>query len=457
MFTAHHAILCGGTLEKAAEHYDRLKLFTLHNFVDRDTGLLLKPSSNIAGDNYMNGPFACQNGTSPCAGDLVDWPRSSRDNYSCEDVTTPIVSTVPNCYASMAMDQFADIAGWLNRSSDEALYRNAAADLRSKITSVLYNTTAGSFIDGLGYPHMAVHASIIAAASGVITTGQMADSVLAALEARGLYTGEVLTTCWIAGATLEGLYNMAAMSTDGRASDVALQYMSRTGKRSWLAMIHDWTATMTMEAWSPFDNTGGPGSGTGGEGITFSHPWCSSPANVIPRLLMGISPLARGWARALVRPQPGSLKEGNLSLVLGEKGVLSVSVLQTERSFTVTLSIPAALGSVQVCLPQPWFHKGGLCQRLEVDGSTVVSKQEARFRCLVSDLRPNDTGKLITTVVRVCDDVRTTALLPRLKSNDELGLPQLHEMSAKWQEVKTCNHRGARRSCGPANVTVTVM
>ena len=53
-----------------------------------------KPSSNIGGDEYMNGPYKCLNGTSPCAGDLVDWPRNNRDNYSCEDIAHSIVSTV---------------------------------------------------------------------------------------------------------------------------------------------------------------------------------------------------------------------------------------------------------------------------------------------------------------------------------------------------------------------------
>ena len=68
--TAYHAALHGGSLDIARRHYERLKLFTLHNFINVTTGLLEKPSANIAGDGYSNGPYKCLNGTSPCAGDL---------------------------------------------------------------------------------------------------------------------------------------------------------------------------------------------------------------------------------------------------------------------------------------------------------------------------------------------------------------------------------------------------
>jgi hypothetical protein len=237
VFTAHHALLHGGSNATAVQYYDRLKLFTLSNFINISTGLVTKPSQNIAGDDYMNGDFKCLNGTSPCAGDLVDWARNSRDNYSCEGLSQPIASTVPNAYAVQSIGLFADIAGWLNRTADAAEARRTAASLRATVAEKLFATSSGTFMDGLGFPHSAVHASIIAAATGVITTPAMADAVLAGLEKRGLYDGKVVTSCWIAGAILEGLYQMAAVSTDGRAAEVALHYLSRTGERSWMGMI----------------------------------------------------------------------------------------------------------------------------------------------------------------------------------------------------------------------------
>ena len=52
---------------------------------------------------------------------------------------------------------------------------------------------------------------------------------------------------------------------------------------SWHAMMHSGSnnATMTMEAWSRDENSG-----------TYSHAWTSAPAYIVPRLLMGIRPVA---------------------------------------------------------------------------------------------------------------------------------------------------------------------
>ena len=200
------------------------------------------------------------------------------------------------------MALFAEIAKWLGQDADATEWAAAARMLRGQIAAQLFDRSVGLFRDGLGVQHHAVHASIVAAATAVVEEASMADAVLNGLDSTGLFEGRVLTTCWIAGATLEGLYNLAAVSMNGTASDIALRYMSRRGQRSWTFMMDDFNATMTMEAWDPADNTGAQ---TGGEGITFAHPWCSGPAHVIPNLLMGVSPGGRGWATVNIRPQPG--------------------------------------------------------------------------------------------------------------------------------------------------------
>ena len=82
----------------------------------------------------------------------------------------------------------------------------------------------------------ALEGTVMAAAAGVVTDPAMATSVLDGLVRRGLFNGTVLTTCWFAGATLDALYQLGKVSTNGRAAEVALQYMQRTGKRSWMEM-----------------------------------------------------------------------------------------------------------------------------------------------------------------------------------------------------------------------------
>jgi len=200
------------------------------------------------------------------------------------------------------MALFSEIAHWLGQDADATEWAAAARTLRGEVAAQLFDHSVGLFRDGRGVQHHAVHASIVAAATGMVEEPSMADAVLDGLESTGLFDGRVLTTCWIAGATLEGLYNLASVSMNGTAAETALRYMSRRGQRSWTSMMDDFNATMTMEAWDPADNTGAQ---TGGEGITFAHPWCSGPAHVIPQLLMGVSPGDAGWATVAVRPQPG--------------------------------------------------------------------------------------------------------------------------------------------------------
>ena len=415
VYSMHHAIMYAAPgddapLQLARETYTRLQLFSLINFLDPALGLLNKPAPNVPG---LHG---C--GATPCAGDLIDWPPANRDNYTFSNI-----STVPNAYAVKAISHMSDVARWLGEADDAARYKAAALQMRSSMTSHLWNSSSGLWLDGLNVTHSAVHSSIIAAASGVVTEDTMATAVLKALERRGLFTGRVLTTCWIAGATLEAVYALGRVSTSGLAAELGLSYMSRSGHRSWIAMMDEWNATMTMEAWSPVDNPGS--THTGMEGITFSHPWCSAPAHVIPRLLLGVEPVERGWTRLRIQPQPGSLVSANFTMPVpapmpghadgsdreedsssgqhsSHLNLLGVSFRQTASSFTLELVVPSVLNSskIQVCLPPPMEAPGGSgCGKLVLgdDGATASSTRTGRFLCLARDL----VGSSAVSVTRV--------------------------------------------------------
>ena len=66
----------------------------------------------------------------------------------------------------------------------------------------------------------------------------MAVAVLAALKRRGLFDGRVLTTCWIAGATLEAVYALGRVSTNGMAAHI--------GADSSLCLTLALTLTLTL-------------------------------------------------------------------------------------------------------------------------------------------------------------------------------------------------------------------
>ena len=134
---------------------------------------------------------------------------------------------------------------------------------------------------------------------------------------------------------------MNALYDAGRADD-AVRLLTSTGQRSWLHMIAE-GAGSPMEAWDPAlkSNT------------TFSHPWAGSPAYVVYRGAMGIKPLAPGYKRFSVKPQPGGLThaEATTPTVNGTIG----SAFATDASgMDVAVKVPANSTAV-VTLPSTGY------------------------------------------------------------------------------------------------------
>ena len=73
--------------------------------------------------------------------------------------------------------------------------------------------------------------------------------------------------------------------------------MTAEGDRGWLHMMRA-GSTMTLEAW---DIKYKPN-------LDWNHAWGAAPANILPRYVLGVRPLAAGFGRILIAPQPGGLK-----------------------------------------------------------------------------------------------------------------------------------------------------
>ncbi|HKJ67839.1 MAG TPA: alpha-L-rhamnosidase C-terminal domain-containing protein, partial [bacterium] len=67
----------------------------------------------------------------------------------------------------------------------------------------------------------------------------------------------------------------------------------------WGHMVYDLATTITTEAW---DAKYKPN-------MDWNHAWGAAPANLIPRRLVGVRPLEPGFAKILIQPQPGYLRE----------------------------------------------------------------------------------------------------------------------------------------------------
>ena len=65
----------------------------------------------------------------------------------------------------------------------------------------------------------------------------------------------------------------------------------------------DFGSTVSMEAWNVKAKPN----------MDLNHAWGAAPANVIPRRLAGIRPIANGFSRFVVEPKPGDLKSFSIT------------------------------------------------------------------------------------------------------------------------------------------------
>ena len=204
-------------------------------------------------------------------GDIIDWPPWERDGYELSDR-----NLVPNCYrygALLAMYQL----------TTEEHYLKKAETLRINIRQKFLR---GDFWrDNLESEHHSLHGALFAHYFGLTESGEY-SSINAYLQSKGM-------VCSVYGAhfLLEAfgmLRNPAAM----------LDLMTATDSRSWLGMMEQ-GATVSMEAWN---NSVKPNQ-------DWNHAWGASPANIIPRWLVGIRPSKAGFEEFVFDPQPGCLEK----------------------------------------------------------------------------------------------------------------------------------------------------
>jgi alpha-L-rhamnosidase len=173
------------------------------------------------------------------------------------------------------------------------------------------------------------------------------------------------------------------------AADAAVQLLSRETYPSWGYMMSaaGGNATMTLEAWAPPDKWN----------TDFSHPWCASPAFLIPRFLLGVRPLAAGWTLFLAAPQAGPLENatGRVPTPLGD-----VEAAFSQRAggggggggagVALALNVPPG-AAAQACLPPLHGALGGDAgasagDTLLVDGIAAPAVAWGRFLCAANNL-----------------------------------------------------------------------
>lgn len=257
--------------------YDQIKAKLPEKYLEESTGLIRKTSGSDGGNSKTDD-------------DIVDWPAGERDGYQFRQY-----NTVVNALAYKSYRDMADMAAATGHDDDAVKFTAIAERMRAAINEHLYDPVKGAYRDGMDADkvpteHWALHASVFTQAFGVTP------------DAERVRVGEYLATrgmecsVYCAPFLLQALY-------DGNQGEAAYELMTSTGIRSWLNMI-DQGAGATMEAWdtSLKSNT------------SFSHPWASSPAFMLPRGMFGIQSVEAGYKVFSVKPQPGGLETAHVSV-----------------------------------------------------------------------------------------------------------------------------------------------
>ena len=261
--------------------------------------------------------------------DNVDWPEGERDGYKMVPV-----NTVMNAFHCRALAVMTDVAETLGKKDDAVGFRRAAARAVTSLNSKLVDSQSGLYVDGEGTTHSSLHANLFPLAFGLVPAERQAK-VLDFVRSRGM-----ACSVYAAQFLMDGLFD------HGCGAD-AVRLMTAPGDRTWRHMIQDTGTTITLEAW---DTKYKPNQ-------DWNHAWGAAPANLLPRMILGVEPLQAGYGKALIWPRCAGKSADVVSWARGRvptpKGPISVDWHQSAAGFQMTVELPPKTGAV-VRLPSDW-------------------------------------------------------------------------------------------------------
>ena len=291
--------------------------------------------------------------------DIVDWPLGERDGFELRPV-----NTVVNAFHARALDRMALIAAALGKSGDEQRYRAAAARVAQALNEKLFDPASGLYLDGEGSRHSSLHANMFPLAFGLVPPDRRAR-VTAFVRSRGM-------ACSVYAAQ----FLMDALFDAGEAAH-AIALMTAPGDRSWTHMIEGVGTTITLEAW---DTKYKPNQ-------DWNHAWGAAPANLLPRKLMGIEPLAPGWAKMQICPRLGKLQWAEARtptphgpvFVRAEAGPVFQLTVEIPPNTTATVCMPARSRDAVTVSGQPLAQARGVTLLRLADGRAEMAVVAGRY------------------------------------------------------------------------------
>ncbi|MCR5456266.1 MAG: alpha-L-rhamnosidase [Bacteroidales bacterium] len=312
---AYNDYLYTGDISFLKKYYENLKMRTLWSFRDKYINLLY--SGKKIGEPYL---MKRLNTPSLCLSDMIDWPESEQDKYEIGECNTYVNALYYN-----ALKVFAKIAAALHNKYDEEQFNNLAEQTRVAINKHLCSPNK-LYVDGIGSQHSSLHANIMPLAAGMVEDSCRA-AVMDFIKKRGMACSP-----FNAQFLLEGIF-------DAGDADYGLRVLTDTTFRSWYQMIRR-GCTMTSEAWNDSAKCN----------LDWNHAWSAAPANVISHKVMGIEPVAPGFARVRIAPQIASLSHARIKHPT-PRGAIVLEIKQdSPTKVRVLVEIPANM-TADVVLP----------------------------------------------------------------------------------------------------------
>ena len=234
------------------------------------------------------------------------------------------------------------------------LYSSHAERARQVFYDHFFDADVGLFRDGSGVDHHSQHANFFPLAFGLVEEEDR-QRIVDWLTERGM-------RCSVYGSQflLESLF-------ENGAGEAAVELIVAPGERSWRHML-DSDATITWEAWNE----------TVKANLDWNHAWGAAPANLLPRYVLGAQPLAPGWSRAQIRPNPSGLGFAR-GVVPTPYGPVFVD-WRHEKNFKMNLKFPHGMtASVQA-------PAASGAERVWVNGQQVDAKREGDYWVLKEDV-----------------------------------------------------------------------
>lgn len=309
-----------GDTDLIKKYYHILKYKTLMDLA-REDGLISSSSEKVI-DKYMQ-KLGFKDHKSRIR-DIVDWPGSQKE--SGWKVARPEgerdghemlpINTVVNSFFYFNMVIMAELADVMGMKEDNIYFRTMSRKVKESINKKLFDTKTGIYIDGEGSTHSSIHSNMLPLAFGIVEKENI-KSVAEYIKTRGM-------GCSVYGSQylFEALYN-------AEESQYALDLMCNTTDRGWYNMIRV-GSTITMEAW---DMKYKPNS-------DWNHAWGAAPANLIPRYLWGVKPIAPGFAVVQIKPQLANLTNSSI-VVPTIKGDIKCKYTRNRDSDNYTIEVPA--------------------------------------------------------------------------------------------------------------------